>query len=415
MGTSILEPMNAKLSIPSDGSFGPISPYINPYLALVRANGYADRSIRDQLRALGLFGRWLARTGRKVQDLNEAVTADHLRCVIKRHTANAAAPATLRRLLALLRRTGAAFVAEAERPSPLGELIRAYEVFLSKERVLSQPTIAWHRRFVRRFLSEKFGTGRLNLSTLQPPDVIAFVQRHAHRQSPAQARSLLAALRSFLRYLHYCGWVAQDLSPVVPKVARWSFATGPKHLPAQQVRQVLRHCDRRSALGRRDYAILILLTRLGLRAGEVIRLKLEDIDWDNSRLTVHGKGAQWAQMPLPADVARAMADYLRRDRPRCASRRVFLRHKTPIGEFSRGGAISSIVKAALAKAGVVSARKGAHLLRHSLAMDLLRRGASFDEIGEVLRHRCSESTAIYAKVDLKSLRRLALPWPGGAR
>lgn len=415
MDTSILGPMNAKLSIPSDGSFGPISPYINPYLALVRANGYADRSIRDQLRALGLFGRWLTRTGREVQDLNEAVTADHLRRVIRSHPSNAAAPATLRRLLALLRRAGAAPEGKAVRPSPLEELTRAYEGFLSKERVLSQQTIVWHQRFVRKFLSEKFGAGRPNLSRLRPSDVIAFVQRHARRQSPAQARSLLAAIRSFLRYLHYKGLVARDLSPVVPKVARWSFATGPKHLPAQQVRQVLRHCDRRTALGRRDYAILILLARLGLRAGEVIRLKLEDIDWDNARLTVHGKGAKWAQMPLPAEVVRAMADYLRRDRPRCASRRVFLRHKAPIGEFNRGGAISSIVKAALAKAGVVSVRKGAHLLRHSLAMDLMRRGASFDEIGEVLRHKCSESTAIYAKVDLKSLRMLALPWPGGVR
>lgn len=178
---------------------------------------------------------------------------------------------------------------------------------------------------------------------------------------------------------------------------------------------MLRHCDRRTALGRRDYAILILLARLGLRAGEVVRLNLEDIDWENARITVCGKGGKWALLPLPPDVARAIAIYLRRDRPRCACRRVFTRDYAPIGGFNRASAIASIVKRALARAGVASARKGAHLLRHSLATDMLRKGASLDEIGEVLRHKSPDTTAIYAKVDLNSLRTLALPWPGGAQ
>jgi integrase len=168
-------------------------------------------------------------------------------------------------------------------------------------------------------------------------------------------------------------------------------------------------------LGRRDYAILLLLARLGLRAGEVVKLRLEDVDWENARITVCGKGGKWAQLPLPADVAKAIARYLRHDRPRCACRRLFIRDYAPIEGFSRAGSIASIVKRALGKAGVVSARKGAHLLRHSLATEMLRKGASLDEIGEVLRHRSPDTTAIYAKVDLTSLRALALPWPGGAR
>jgi site-specific recombinase XerD len=290
-----------------------------------------------------------------------------------------------------------------------------YERFLLKERHLSHWTVAWHRRFVSRFLSDKFGGGPPNPSKLRALDVTAFVQRHAHRQGPAQARNLVAAIRSFLRYLRYRGLVDRDLSRVVPKVALWSFSISPEHLAPDRVRQVLHHCDRSTAVGRRDYSILLLLARLGLRAGEVVRLNLEDIDWENARITVCGKGGKWAQLPLPADVTRAIARYLRHDRPRCASRRVFLRSKAPIAGFNHGGAISSIVKGALTKAGVDSARKGAHLLRHSLAMDMLRKGASFDEIGEVLRHKCSKSTAIYAKVDLQSLRTLALPWPGGVR
>jgi site-specific recombinase XerD len=221
-------------------------------------------------------------------------------------------------------------------------------------------------------------------------------------------------MRQFLRYLHYKGLTDTDLSLAVPAVARWSLSSLPKHLPAAQVRQVLRHCDQNTPLGRRNYAILLLLARLGLRAGEVVRLNLEDVDWENGLITVCGKG-KWAQLPMPADVAQAIARYLRRDRPRCACRRLFIRDYAPVGGLHGTAAIGSIVKRALTRAGVESARKGAHLLRHSLATDMLRKGVSLDEIGEVLRHRSPDITAIYAKVDLDSLRTLALPWPGGTQ
>ena len=150
----------------------------------------------------------------------------------------------------------------------LASLCFGYERFLLKERDLSQQTVTWHRNFVKRFLSQKFGSGPPNLSKLRPLDVTAFVQRHAHRHGPAQARNLVAAVRSFLSYLNYKGLVDRDLSLVVPKVARWSFSTGPKRQAPSQVRQVLHHCDRSTSVGRRDYAILLLLARLGLRAGE---------------------------------------------------------------------------------------------------------------------------------------------------
>jgi len=179
---------------------------------------------------------------------------------------------------------------------------------------------------------------------------------------------------------------------------------------------VLHHCDRTKPLGRRDYAILLLLARLGLRAGEVARLNLEDIDWENSRITVLGKGQIRTQLPLPADAGKAIASYLRHDRPRCACRRLFICAYAPIRGFTIGSSVSDLVKRALAKAEiVVPGKKGAHLLRHGLATAMLRKGASLDEIGEVLRHKSRETTAIYAKVDLESLRALALPWPGGAQ
>jgi len=400
--------------IQPSGSSGPLFPYFNVYLTRLKEQGYAAGSFYEQVYILKACDRWLKRTGRDVRDLDESVARECLRRVIRGGYGKNAGASTWRRLLAMLRQIGVTPEAEASRPSPSEQLTRAYERFLLEERNLTPQTVVHRRLTASRFLSEKFRCDRLNLSTLRAPDVTTFVQRHARDHGPFYARHLTTGMRLFLRYLHYKGLIDTDLSLAVPAVARWALSTLPKHLPATQVRQVLGHCDRSTPLGRRNYAILLLLARLGLRAGEVVRLNLEDIDWENGLITVYGKG-KWAQLPLPADVARATARYVHRDRPRCACRRLFIRDYAPIGGFYGTAAIGSIVKRALAKAGVESARKGAHLLRHSLATDMLRKGASLDEIGEVLRHSSPDTTAIYAKVDLNSLRTLALPWPGGAR
>jgi integrase len=159
----------------------------------------------------------------------------------------------------------------------------------------------------------------------------------------------------------------------------------------------------------------LLLARLGLRACEIVALELDDIDWDNGRITIRGKVGRWAQMPLPCDVGKAIALYLRFGRPCCICRRIFLRHRAPVRGFAHSITVSSIVRRALIDAGIDSVRKGAHLFRHTLATNLLRQEASLDEIGELLRHQSPNTTALYAKVDLTALRSLALPWPGGAR
>jgi site-specific recombinase XerD len=182
-----------------------------------------------------------------------------------------------------------------------------------------------------------------------------------------------------------------------------------------EVKRVLDRCDQETGLGRRNYAIILLLARLGLRGGEVSRLQLEDLDWRNAQITVHGKGQRQDRLPLPEDVGRAIVRYLRSDRPRCSCRSVFIRDHAPRVGFQRAQAIAYIVKTALATAGVKSARKGSHLLRHSLATTMLRNGASLDEIGQLLRHRSPSTTAIYAKVEIDALRPLAMRWPGGAR
>jgi integrase/recombinase XerD len=227
---------------------------------------------------------------------------------------------------------------------------------------------------------------------------------------------MTSALRSFLRFAQYCGKVTSNLAACVPSVANWSLSTVPKSLPPGEVKRVLAGCNRETATGQRDYAILLLLARLGLRAGEVANLALDDMDWEKGCITIRGKAGRVDQLPLPTEVGRAIVAYLRKGRPISSnSRRLFLRIKAPITSFKDHRTVGSIVKSALARAGINSSRKGAHQFRHALASDMLREGRSLSEIGEILRHRSPQTTAIYAKVDLRSLRSLALPWIGGGR
>jgi integrase/recombinase XerD len=215
--------------------------------------------------------------------------------------------------------------------------------------------------------------------------------------------------------VRYRGAVTLDLAAAVPIVANWSMPSIPRAIEADHVRQLLASFDRRTPMGRRDYAIVLLLARLGLRAGEVACLELDDIDWDAGELSVRGKGGARTALPLPAEVGEAIAAYLRHGRRHSTSRRVFLRSKAPIRGFLGQCAIGSIIRHALQRTGIQAPTTGAHQFRHALATQMLRRGASLTEIGEVLRHRSPQTTTLYAKVDLKALRTLALPWPGGAR
>lgn len=401
---------------PSDegGPAGTLSPFIPRYMALIEAQGYARRSQRYHQTLLDHFDAWLARRQLSLDRINEELVEEFLDPLVRAKWVHVSAPATMRRLVAMLREAGVT-APPVIASTPIDRVMAQYERFLVEERALSPATAAGWILLMRRLLSEKFGDDPVTLDQLSANDVIAFVQRHARRHGPSYTRRLVVSSRSFLRYLHYKGMHPQDLAVIVPKVARWSLSALPKHLPADQVRRMLKACDQRTSLGRRNYAILLLLARLGLRAGEVIRLQLDDIDWEQHCLMVRGKAGRMAQLPLPSDVARATARYLKRDRPRCGCRALFIRDYAPVRGLTGATAVSKIVRCALKKAEVKSARAGAHLLRHSLATDMLRRGASLDEIGEILRHRSADTTAIYAKVDLNALRALALAWPGGAQ
>jgi site-specific recombinase XerD len=395
---------------------GPLGAHIDAYAALLHEQGYGWQGGRRQIRLVADLSCWLGRHNLTVNDLCRQHLQAYLQYRRRHLRPHPSESSALERLFHLLREKGVAEEPTFSAPDdPLQRVEEDFGRYLLQERGLALATVVYYRSFTRQFLSDRFGTHRLRFTRLSAADITNFVLRHARDFSPGRAKLMVTALRSFLQYLWQRGEIASDLAACVPSVSRWSFSTLPKSLTPDEVQQVLDHNDRQTATGRRDYAILLLLARLGLRAGEVVKLTLDDIDWEGGRLTVRGKGGRWTELPLPADVGESLASYLQQGRPRCASRRVFIRQCPPRVGFANSVSICTIVKDALARAGVNSPRKGAHLFRHSLATAMLRQGASLVEVGELMRHQHPNTTTIYAKVDLAALRSLASPWPGGVR
>lgn len=391
--------------------------YLNTYTTRMEEQGFAPRSIQDQIRVITRFIGWLRRMQIEVSSLDETIVHRFLRYRPNASGARHGDRAALDRFLQMLRSQGTTPAKKQPKTplSPKQRLISNYIRYLSEQRGLTKATVGNYVAGVEHFLSTRFQQQSLNLRRLRAPDITGFVQHRAHKLRPKSAHLLLTGLRSFLRYLQHQGKLRTNLAVCVPSVARWSFAEVPKFLPARSVRTVLQRTKGRTPVHRRDYAILLLLARLGVRASAIVGLNLEDIDWEGARITIREKGGYRPQVPLPADVGEAIAEYLRHGRPCSPCRRVFLRDRAPRRGLANRRSVSSVVMRALARAGVDSACKGAHLLRHSLATDMIQHGASLDEIGNLLGHRSPETTMIYAKVDLHGLRTLALSWPGGAR
>jgi site-specific recombinase XerD len=390
----------------------PLGSHLDSFTAVVSGLGYARSTIRLQLWLLADLGRWLRRRAFSAKALRVRVTDAFIGGRRRAGRLRRGDAVTLRLFLDHLR---AENVIPPLPPlvdrSPLGRLKTRYEEYLRKERGLSPATGYRHWFVLRRFLGERFGHGPIRLRDLRPDDVTHCLLRHAPRRRGIQLH--VSALRSFLRFLFQEGDTDLDLSAAVPTVRRWRLVDVPKYLKAADVEALLASCDRTSPVGRRNYAVLLLLARLGIRAGEVVRLELGDLDWRAGEVTVRGKGLVHDRLPMPRDVGEALVAYLRADRPSCPTRRVFLRMKAPHRGFNHPSTVSTIVCRTLERAGLTPPIKGAHLLRHSLATGLLRHGASLTEIGEVLRHRSPNTTEIYAKVDLDGLRALARPWPTG--
>jgi site-specific recombinase XerD len=270
-------------------------------------------------------------------------------------------------------------------------------------------TVAGYITAAGQFLRTTFGEQLTEVAKLDAKTVVAFVQRYAHDHGRSSTHYVTRALRSFLRFLQYRGYVKIDLASAVPVslAGRW------RHCPPGGVEQVLAQCNDTTAVGKRNHAILLILARLGLRSCEVADLRLDDLDWEHGVVRVRSpKGGRCSSMPLTAEVGQGLASYLEQARPRCTCRQIFVRHRAPVGALTRI-AIGHVARSAIRRAGITGVCLGSHTFRHTLATDLLRNGASLDEIGELLRHKDASTTAIYAKVDLTTLRSLAMCWPGG--
>jgi site-specific recombinase XerD len=395
--------------------FGPLEAYIHGYADLLRRQGYTKEAGWHKVRLVGEFSRWLDRKHVDLRVLNEQHVATFLNRKSRQVSRKDGDKAALALLLRHLRQH-AVIPARAANilPTPMDAIEQRYQRFLLDERGLGQDTVKGYLAVVRRFLSHRFPDGKVEMDKLCAKDIAAFVLHDSRNRGRRACQSATSTLRGLLRFLFHTGQIATNLAPSVPAVAGWRLSELPRYLESAEVERVLKTCDRRRKTGKRDYAMLLLLARLGLRAGEVARLALGDIDWDTGELRIHGKGNRIDRLPLLQPVGEAIADYLRKARPRCLSRHLFVHAQAPYEGFARPpNGICSLVRRTLKRAGLNPPHKGAHILRHSLATTMLGEGASLQEIGRVLRHKGIQTTEIYAKVNLDALRKLAQPWPGG--
>jgi site-specific recombinase XerD len=395
---------------------GPHGEFSRVYAARLSEEGFTRQCTWRSLSLFRDLMDWHVGGGHDPKDLNEPSVERFLDHRSRHWRINAGDRAALRRLLSALRDKGLIAAAPSVDLTEQEQIVEAFSAFIINERGLTHSARDRHALLARRFLQEVYPAGACEFAIITPELVIGYVERHALDGSADNGKAMCWSLRAFLRYLHLRGHIAAPLAECVPSIRRWRLAGLPTFLPPQKVQQVLDSCDRTTAMGLRDYAILMVLAKLGLRAGEVVAITLDDIDWRAGEILVHGKGRRRAVMPLRRDVGAAIVAYLRQGRPASTSRHLFLRMLAPHVGFTSGCAVTMIAKQGLGRVGIHGyAHHGAHLFRHSLATDLLRSGASFDEIGQLLRHESTDSTRIYAKLDVEKLRTLSQPWPGGVQ
>jgi integrase/recombinase XerD len=392
---------------------GPLAVFADGFTAELERLGYSPFTAVEQLRLMAHLSRWMEERGSDVTELTparaSAFLADRRAC----GHAHRCSPRALDPLLEFLRGLGVApplTLARIETASD--RLLAEFEDHLLADRGLSDRTVANYRRVAALFLADRFPDGQLLLGQLAAADVTAFMLAQAGWRTPGWLSATVTGLRALLRFLYLRGYTPLALAAAVPAIAQPRPAVSVTLSP-EEVEKLLASCDRKTAIGLRDHTILTVLARLGLRAGEVAGMYLEDIDWRAGELAVRGKGSQ-GRLPLPVDVGQALSDYLRQRRPVHEWRNVFLQARAPYGPLGRCG-VSDVVQHACQRAGVDVVR--AHRLRHSAAMQMHRAGAGLIEIGQVLRHRHVFTTTIYARADTDALIELARPWPaaGGAR
>jgi integrase/recombinase XerD len=394
--------------------YGPLATHAGGFRSwLIGQRFYSPSTTDGHLRLMAHLSRWLLADGLDCCDLTE----EHMQeFVAARRAAGYYNLRTLRAvepLTAYLRQVGA--VPEpvvSTQAAPQDDLLAAFRCYLSVDRGLVAGTVDNYVRLARGFLDFCGRQGVADLAGVTADHLGTFVLNECARRPGGSARHAVTPLRALLRFGQLRGLTTADLALAVPRAVNRRGAGLPRSLTQRDITSLLTSCDRRTGRGRRDHAMLLMLARLGLRAGELAALRLEDVDWRAGEIDIPGKGGRRERLPLPDDVGHALVAYLRRGRPQTADRRVFVRFAAPRSGLS-SGAVTAIVQQAGVRAGVTVT--GAHQLRHTVAVELLRAGAPMSEISQLLRHRRPATTAIYAKVDQVALGSLARPWPVGAR
>ena len=398
---------------------GPLATVFGIYVDHLKVRGYGRTTIQHYVQAVEHFGAWLARRGHSIADVDLALVGEFLgrhlarcRCRRQRSRTMPTMRAALRQLLAVFPSVGAERPVAAPATTSVDSVIAAFDHHLVQTCGLAAATRHSYRREVRALLVARFGAGAVDLAALGPTEVQSFVTARAQHLCPASANSVSNAVRALVRFLALQGIRTAGAPSAVPRAAVWRLSHVPRVLSDTELAAFLAAFDRTTALGRRDYAIAVCLVTLGMRAGEVAAIKLDDIDWRAATLAIPAdKSRRGTRMPLPAQVATALAEYLRRGRPVTAERAVFVHHRAPRGTRGDASLIRIAVRRAYARAGLDPRLTGTHVLRHTAATRLLRAGASMKEIADVLRHRSLDTSAIYTKVDRTALHGVALPWP----
>jgi site-specific recombinase XerD len=390
---------------------GPLAVFAGGFTGELARLGYKPNAAADQLRLMAHLSRWMDAEQHEVAGLTPSAAEAFLAARRAAGYVMWLSPRALAPLLGYLRRLGAVPAPAPVPATPAEVLLGRYQCYLMTERGLASSTARDYAGLVRPFLAQR-EAGGLNLEQLTAAEVTAFVLDRCPHMGRGSAKLMVTALRSLLGFLHVRGMIAAPLGQAVPAVAHWRLAGLPKALEPGQVAALLASCNQDTAAGRRDFAMLTLLARLGLRAGEVAGLSLDDIGWRAGEITVRGKGSRAERLPLPADAGEAITAYLAGGRPEPfdGTRQVFLRARAPHRGLTSAGVTAAVCSAGH-RAGI--GQVFAHRLRHSAATGMLAAGAPLAEIGQVLRHRRLLSTAIYAKADIQALRALARPWPTG--
>ncbi len=396
---------------------GPLVPWLGRFANRLTVMQFALSTIYFHLRLIIQFSAWLESEQIEIDSLSREDVTRYLHTKRNRRKYVRARTA-IGHLTEYLQSDGVIFAATSPMSlPPIDRYLKDYELYLRTQKNLAEQSIKHYKRIADGFLRFCFSCKKdSDLAKLQFGDVITYVRQEAARLNSTKTKQLMTTgLRSFLRYVHVHADGMPDLAAQVPGVASWAMPSVPRGINSKQVDKLLTSVDRSTTKGRRDYAIFLLLARLGLRGIEIASLTLDDIDWLTATLRVTQKGGQRSHYPLTNEIGQAIADYIQNGRPTSDDRRVFLRMKAPIREFKHSSGIGAVVRGYLETVGIESTTKGTHQFRHGLATEMLRQSASLQEIGDLLGHRTHRTTMIYAKTDLTALHTIALPWPGDIR